>query len=652
MGSHKVNESLDRLAALACLGGGWGYAPDQPAHLEPTCLALLALSRQPERFAAVVESGRIWLRSCAASDGTYRLEGARPEAIWPTALVLFTEATLGEKTDSLRQTASALLACKGRQSDSEDGISDIDDRLIGWPWAEGNFSWVEPTAWACLALRRIGQEHHPRVEEGLKLLRDRILEDGGVNYGNRRIFGISLEPIPTPTALMLLALQGREGEPGLAASVEYLRRTAENSEDLEHLCWARLALDLYADHPGVRETVAALGERIRAAHTARLTTPWLRPAPLRQALTALALDIEHNNPFRLPSRDREEAKLSAAASPAPSRSRLGQRLKSKIRGIAVHAMTQLRQLDPQSSVHIAPVSDYNADLADVLCRQYAHFRSRVPLAGKRVVLKPNLVEYHRDKVINTHPHVIAAVIELCRREGAAEVLVAEGPGHWRNVEYLVAASGLGDVLRHYKTPFIDLNHDKPSKRLNLGRLTGLEHLYLSQTVATADVLISLPKLKTHHWAVATLSLKNLFGTLPGICYGWPKNELHWRGIDNSIVDIAATRAPDLAIVDGILGMEGDGPLNGTAKAMGVLVMGDDAVAVDATCCRLMQFDPERVGYLMLAQSKKLGQLAAAHIQQLGETIEQRAQAFDMVPHFRALSLKATDAAVVAPAPVL
>jgi uncharacterized protein (DUF362 family) len=647
-----VNESLDQLAALAYPGGGWGYAPDQPAHLEPTCLALLALSRQPQRFAEAIMSGREWLRFCAGKDGTYRLGRGRPEAIWPTALVLFTEATLGEATDSVQKTASALLACKGRQSDSkDDDISDIDDRLIGWPWAEGNFSWVEPTAWACLALRRIGQEHHPRVEEGLKLLRDRTLEDGGVNYGNRRIFGISLEPIPTPTALMLLALQGREDKPGLDASVAYLRRTAQNSGDLEHLCWARLALDLYADHPGVRDAVAALGERIRAAHSARLATPWLRPAPLRQALSALALDIERGNPFRLPNRDRQGAELYAAVSTAPSQSRLSERIKSKIRGVAIHALTQLRQLDPQSAVHIAPVSDYNADLADVLCRQYEHFRSRVPLAGKRVVLKPNLVEYHRDKVINTHPHVIAAVIELCRREGAAAVLVAEGPGHWRNVEYLVSASGLGDVLRHYKTPFIDLNHDEPYKRLNLGRLTGLEHLYLSQTVATADVLISLPKLKTHHWAVATLSLKNLFGTLPGICYGWPKNELHWRGIDNSIVDIAATRAPDLCIVDGILGMEGDGPLNGTAKAMGVLVMGDDAVAVDATCCRLMQFDPERVGYLVLAQRKKLGRLAAAQIEQLGETIEQRAQPFDTVPHFRALSLKATDAAAAGPVPV-
>jgi uncharacterized protein (DUF362 family) len=263
----------------------------------------------------------------------------------------------------------------------------------------------------------------------------------------------------------------------------------------------------------------------------------------------------------------------------------------------------------------------------------------VPLKGRRVVLKPNLVEYHRDKVINTDPRVVAAAIELCKREGAAEVIVAEGPGHWRNVEYLVDASGLGDVLRHCKTPFIDLNHDEPVKRVNLGRLTRLPHLYLSRTIASADVVISLPKLKTHHWAVATLSLKNLFGTLPGICYGWPKNELHWRGIDNSIVDIALTRTPDLAIVDGIVGMEGDGPLNGTPVPMGVLVMGCDLVAVDATCCRLMQLDPEKIGYLVVGAARKLGVLAEGRIQQIGEKIEERSRPFETLDHFRAVWMR-------------
>ncbi len=636
-------DPLEVLAGQAISTGGWGYVTDRLAHLEPTCLALLALSRQRQLYSGAIQSGCAWLRSQAATNGTYRLERGRSEAIWPTALALFVRATFGEDAHALQGTATALLSYKGRQTEaSNDAASDIDERLLGWPWADGNFSWVEPTAWACLALTRIGMGEHPRVEEGQKMLLDRALEDGGVNYGNKRIFGISLEPIPTPTALMLLALQNRSDE-RIETSVEYLRRTAETSEDLEHLCWARIALDAYADRPQIRETLALLLGRIRDAHSVRTEAPWLRLSPLRQALTALALGIEGGNPFRLPplSHDPKGSVEHLAFPPQPSlletvKRPFGERIRAKIQGLAVQAMSQLRPLDPQSAVHIAPVNNYNADLADVIQRQYEHFRARVPLAGKRVVLKPNLVEYHRDKVINTHPHVVAAVLELCRHEGAAEVLVAEGPGHWRNVEYLVAASGLGDVLRHYKTPFVDLNHDEPNKRLNLGRLTGLEHLYLSQTVATADVLISLPKLKTHHWAGATLSMKNLFGTLPGICYGWPKNELHWRGIDNSIVDIAATRTPELAIVDGIVGMEGDGPLNGTPKAMGVLLMGCDLVAVDATCCRLMQLDPERIGYLAMAQRKKLGQLAANRIHQIGETIEGRAQPFDTVPHFRTL----------------
>jgi uncharacterized protein (DUF362 family) len=85
-------------------------------------------------------------------------------------------------------------------------------------------------------------------------------------------------------------------------------------------------------------------------------------------------------------------------------------------------------------------------------------------------------------------------------------------------------------------------------------------------------------------------------------------------------------------------MEGDGPLNGTPRPMGVLIMGCDLVAVDATCCRLMQLDPERIGYLVMANRKKLGQLAAVNIQQLGETIEGRAQPFETVPHFHPLRL--------------
>lgn len=627
------SQAVRALIEMACTEGGWAYAPGQPAHLEPTCLALLALAPQREVFPEVIARGVNWLESCALADGTFRLARGRQEAAWPTAMAIFTLAELDCSPERREAAARALVGYRGRPLDTrgEEDVNDIDGKLIGWPWAEGNFSWVEPTAWGCLALARIGQGLHPRAVEGRKLLLDRTLETGGLNYGNRRIFGITLEPIPTPTALALLALQHERDDSRVQRSLAYLRSHAVTSDDVEHLAWAILALDAC----GVESAaLVPLQERIQAALDARSATPYLREAPVRVALLDLALQVPRRNPFHLgPLVAREPltpGQLQIASRP------LGERVRSFFQGLAVNAATQLKVVDPGSQVHIATASDYQADLVDVLTRQFAHFRERVPLKGKRVVLKPNLVEYHRDKVINTHPNVVAAVIELCQREEAAEVIVAEGPGHWRNVEHLVSASGLGDVLRHYQVRFVDLNHDEPTRMVNLSRLTKLEHLYVSRTVAEAEVLISLPKLKTHHWAVATLSLKNLFGTLPGICYGWPKNELHWRGIDNSIVDIAVTRTPDLAIVDGIVGMEGDGPLNGSPRPMGLLIMGTDLVAVDATCCRLMQLDPTRVGYLALAQRQKLGNLAEANIHQLGEAIEARSKPFDTVPHFKQL----------------
>jgi uncharacterized protein (DUF362 family) len=633
----EVIRYLDSLAAQQNPTGGWGYAPQQESHLEPTCLAVLALSLEPERFRATIDQSKQWLSTCATGHGTYRLMRAREEAVWPTALVLFLQAALEYPAGEVKKTASALLGLQGRNvADAASAeIHDIDLKLIGWPWADGNASWAEPTAWACLALRRAGQGGHARVEEGLKLLLDRTCDGGGINYGNRRILGRNTEPIPGPTALQLLALQGKE-DPRIEASVAYLARQAPLGNDLEHLCWARLALDLHREKPGAAEALPALDDRIRASYKDRAAISYVRSNPLREALTALALSTKHKNVFLL--ENAPPVNGCVPRTPPKQRPSLGERLKAKFNGVLVNALGQMKPLPPQTPVHIATAPDYSADLTGVLQRQYDHFRERVPLKGKRVVLKPNLVEYHRDKVINTNPNVVAAVIELCRREDAGEVIVAEGPGHWRNVEYLVGASGLGDVLRHYKVAFVDLNHDEPVKMPNLGRLTGLEHLYLSRTVASAEVFISLPKLKTHHWAGATLAMKNLFGTLPGICYGWPKNELHWRGIDNSIVDIALTRTPDLAIVDGIIGMEGDGPLNGTAKPMGVLIMGCDMVAVDATCCRLMQLNPERIGYLVMGNRKKLGLLAEPQIEQLGEKIASFAKPFETVPHFHKLCL--------------
>jgi uncharacterized protein (DUF362 family) len=624
------DEDLAELAGMAAPSGGWGYTTGLTAQVEPTCWALLALAGSRRQFSEVVGRGLAALCEWQEPDGAFRVRDGRGEAVWPTALALFTLAVFDECPEHRRRAAAWLLHTRGRELPDPESVRkdfDIDPTLVGWPWTAGTFSWTEPTMWACLALTRSGWGDAPRVAEGQRLLLDRAFDDGGINYGNRLVFGRPTEPVPATTALLLLTFGGQTSHPRLAAARAYLERVAATATDLENLSWATLALNTCRREGEPIDEGRC--ERVRTTLHARQAMAWLPPSVVRVSLAALAMG-EHN-PFLGDPLPRQPEMPSLK--PATPRRALGDRVQSVVRGLAVKALGHLRPMPAAAEVHIAPAESYDLDLAAILKDQFTHFRDRVPLTGKRIVLKPNLVEYHRDKVINTHPALVAAAIDLCRAEGAAEVVVAEGPGHWRNTDYLINASGLGEVLRRTGVRFVDLNHDDPVKTPNLGLLTGLEYLYLSKTVATADVVISLPKLKTHHWAGVTLSLKNLFGTLPGCCYGWPKNELHWRGIENSIVDIALTRTPDLAIVDAIVGMEGDGPLNGTARPLGAIVMGADLVAVDATCCRLMQLDPAKVGHLALAHAKKLGVLAEGQIRQLGSPVAALRQPFATLPRF-------------------
>src|SRR5262249_29224154 len=139
------------------------------------------------------------------------------------------------------------------------------------------------------------------------------------------------------------------------------------------------------------------------------------------------------------------------------------------------------------------------------------------------------------------------------------------------------------------------------------------------------------------WAGATLSMKNYFGLVPGSVYGWPKNELHHIGISQSIVELTRIFRRSFAIVDGIVGMEGNGPIQGTPKPAGVLVMGSDLVAVDSTCCRIMGIDPSKVEYLQLA-SGKLGATEESQIEQRGEQIRTVRTDFKLIQQFQSWRL--------------
>ena len=241
------------------------------------------------------------------------------------------------------------------------------------------------------------------------------------------------------------------------------------------------------------------------------------------------------------------------------------------------------------------------------------------IRGKTVLLKPNLVESIPGREVNTNPRLVGAAATAFIALGAKIVLVGEGPGHQRDTMLVLAETGLETELRERLIRFVDLNRDDVVKVPLKTRFTGLEFLWLPRTVLASDFIVSLPKVKTHHWAGVTLSMKNLFGVVPGVAYGWPKNPLHWRGIDRSILDINAAVPAHFVIVDGIIGMEGNGPLHGSPRNLGRIVMADDPVAADFTCTHLMGLNPARVNCLAQA-AEFLGNGAPERIAHLGESL--------------------------------
>lgn len=294
----------------------------------------------------------------------------------------------------------------------------------------------------------------------------------------------------------------------------------------------------------------------------------------------------------------------------------------------------------RADVLIARAPNYGVDLTGLIGEGLSTLGiTRRDIRGKRVLLKPNLVETARGRShINTHPAVVVAAAEAMRRLDAREVIVAEAQGHRRDSRLVLDESGMGQALRESGLEFVDLNHDDVARVANAGDRTSLEGLYLPKTLLKADWIVSMPKLKTHHWVGATCSMKNLFGVMPGIVYGWPKNVLHYEGIDNAILDINATVRPSLAIVDGIVGMEGDGPIMGTPKTVGAVIMGRNLTAVDATAARVMRLSPRTIGYLKGA-SGRLGPIHEWNITQRGELIADLRTPFEIldVPHLAGIA---------------
>jgi uncharacterized protein (DUF362 family) len=287
----------------------------------------------------------------------------------------------------------------------------------------------------------------------------------------------------------------------------------------------------------------------------------------------------------------------------------------------------------RSRVAILHAEQYSQELDQVLLKGLQLFP--LDVRAKTVVLKPNLVDYLPGDAINTHPMLVLAAVEAFRHLGAKSVVIAEGPGHQRDTQFVLFQSGYEESLRNEGIRFVDLNRDELIRTPLRANYTGMKDLWLPRTVLEADFLVSMPKIKTHHWSGVTLAMKNMFGVVPGARYGWPKNILHWKGIQQSILDLCATVLIQFVIADGVIAMEGNGPLNGTPRRLGKIVLADDPVAADATCARLMGFDPEKIAHIREG-SRFLGNAEPTHIDQVGDTVWPPTAAFHVVPEFQNL----------------
>ena len=259
------------------------------------------------------------------------------------------------------------------------------------------------------------------------------------------------------------------------------------------------------------------------------------------------------------------------------------------------------------NVYFAAAANYDQQTVDAAVeRLFCQLPAAQALGGKRVLLKPNLLAKHTpERAVTTHPALVRAVIRAVRRRGAASITVADSPGGVYNpgiLRSIYKVSGLTDVCREEGAAlYTDCkSREVPAKGQMVKQFTLLE------PVLDCDVIINLPKLKTHMMTGLSAATKNLFGCIPGL----QKAEWHMRFPDKErfggmLVDLLCTVKPSFAILDGILAQEGDGPAGGTPRMVGIVAAAEDHLQMDLALCRMLGIRPKDVPYLNAAISRGL-----------------------------------------------
>lgn len=276
-----VETLLQRLVA-GFRDGGWayGYRPRDRA-AEPTALGALALHAH-DHAPDVAQAAARWLAQVQADDGGVPVSDRVPNPRWPTALALLAWTRLAPESaelDDARGRAVGYLLRHHGTSLPRSPLFGHDTMLVGWSWVDDTHSWVEPTGYAVAALRAAGRADHPRVREGVRLLLDRCLPDGGWNYGNTRVMHNVLRPFPATTGVALAALAGEPRADEVDRSLAYLREVAPTLRAPVSLGWAVLGLRAWGEAP--REALEWL-ERCALEPGRR------PPDPLHDALLLLA----------------------------------------------------------------------------------------------------------------------------------------------------------------------------------------------------------------------------------------------------------------------------------------------------------------------------------------------------------------------------
>lgn len=282
-----VEEFTQRLESFAT----FGYRHDGPPASEPTALAAFAMLAAGKTDAA--RTALEWLKETQAQDGSVGVTRSEDRPAWPTSLAIAAwnqHEIATSSTDYVEAITNGrmwLMQTEGHTM-PRPSKSSHDTTLLGWPWAEGTHSWLEPTAFCVLSLKAIGEGDNPRTREAVKLLLDRQLPGGGCNYGNTFVLGQTMKPHIQPTGIALLAFAGEPADPRVEATVKFLQREWPNAVGTASICFAAMGLSAFNRTPG------DLHERLSKNYTRLSSQHGEKIGAYKLALMSLAAMSEAN----------------------------------------------------------------------------------------------------------------------------------------------------------------------------------------------------------------------------------------------------------------------------------------------------------------------------------------------------------------------